>query len=274
MKENAEDLAVTQKLVNISLKPKEIVNGNAVPTRPLPEIVLPVAKKVSPRPASLPASVFTRREQVAIHDLQEQCRCFCLNTFLRKQDPVRCLGITSAIAGEGRSLLAVVMAQVLAADSAAPVVLVECGWEPKSSPASLTIPAYFAIPPHPGLAEWLLEECKDNEMSYLVAENLTVIPAGNSRGDAVKVLQAMQKMLDRLIHTHHFVIVDLPPLITTPYGVLAASTVEALALVVRAGSTPAALIREASNRLQGLQVEGVILNQMQSKIPRWLERIL
>jgi hypothetical protein len=43
---------------------------------------------------------------------------------------------------------------------------------------------------------------------------------------------------------------------------------------VRAGSTPAPLVREASNRLQGLQVEGVILNQMQSKIPRWLERLL
>jgi Mrp family chromosome partitioning ATPase len=274
MKENAEDLAVTQKLMEIQLKPEELLNGKASSTHPLPEVVLPVAKKVQPRSASLPARAFSQRERIAMHDLQEQCRRFCLNTFLRKQDPVRSLGLTSAIAGEGRSLLSVVMAQVLAADSAAPVVLIECGWEPKSSPASLTIPAYFDIPSQPGLAEWLLEECKEDEMSYLVAENLTVVPAGNSRGDAVKMLQAMSKMLDRFIHTHHFVIVDLPPVITSPYGVLAAGTVEALALVVRAGSTPAPLLREASNRLQGLQVEGVILNQMQSKIPRWLERLL
>jgi protein-tyrosine kinase len=274
MKENAEDLAVTQKLMEIRLKPKELLNGKTASTRPLPEVLLPVAKKVQQRPISLPARSFSQREQIAMHDLQEQCRRFCLNTFLRKQDPVSCLGITSAIAGEGRSLLSVVMAQVLAADSAAPVVLIECGWEPKSSPASLTIPTYFGIPSHPGLAEWLLEECKEDEMSYLVAENLMVIPAGNSRGNTIKVLQAMPKMLDRFIHTHHFVIVDLPPIITSPYGMLAAGVVEALALVVQAGSTPAPLVREASNRLQGLQVEGVILNQMQSKIPGWLERIL
>lgn len=276
MKENTEDLEATQKLADVRKVAREALNGRAVITRPLPEVVSPDADlvkkaRVAPvQPATLPTSKFPSRDRAAIHALQEQCRQFCFATFFRQQDPIRCLGITSAIAAEGRSLLSVIMAQMLAADSSSPVVLMECNWEHSS------LHKYFAIPQQPGLTEWLLKERKEDEIGHKAGDNLMVIPAGNHRRDGVKLLREMQirAVLDKLVRTNHLVIVDLPPVITTPYGAMAASMVEALALVVRAGVTPAPLVSEACTRLHGLQIEGVILNQVRSRIPRWLQHIL
>ncbi|GCE46612.1 Mrp family chromosome partitioning ATPase [Thermosporothrix hazakensis] len=223
----------------------------------------------TPQSSPLPPAI-AKQDKANISMLQERCRQLCLSTFFPDTDPARSLGITSSIAGEGKTFLAAIMAKTLANDTTNPVTLLECNWEHPD------IHTYFEIPATPGLAEWLRGECQLEDIRYIVGPNLTVIPAGNGRSSAVKQLQQMrQHGLRKLFNTpDDFFIVDLPPVVSSAYGKLAATLVESLVIVVRSGETTDLMIAETTEQLKNLPVQGVILNQMVSKIPRWLQRLL
>ncbi len=203
--------------------------------------------------------------------VQGQCRQLYLSIFFRKHAPVRSLGFTSSIPGEGKSFLAMVMAEVLANDSSSPVTLVECNWEHPN------LAEYFGFLAAPGLAEWLRNECSEVHIRYQVSQKLTIIPAGNGKQDAVKLLQQIPLrggLVNTLASSNELLIVDLPAIATTGYGSLAASLVESLLVVVRAGVTPDPQIAETCRQLKDLPVEGIILNQVKSKTPGWIQQLL
>jgi len=203
-------------------------------------------------------SLLPEPEEKKVRLIEELCRSFCLSLFFRQQEPVRSLGVTSSVSGEGKSFVATMMAHVLANDSPFPVLLVECNWENTSQHD------YFGFPPVPGLAEWLRGECRESDIRYRISENLTIIRAGNGRQDAVRMLQQISRrgFIGSLARNNESLIVDLPPIITTSYGLFAASMVEALALVVRSGVTPDHLVADACAFLKPLPLQGIILNQV------------
>lgn len=230
-----------------------------VPETPLPssplrwEALARRVRLVKPR-------LFSSPEAALVHLIEEQCRSFCLSLFFREQNPVRSLGITSSIPGEGKSFIASMMAHMLANDSLLPVTLIECDWE---NPG---LHDYFGLPATPGLAEWLRKECTEQDIRHKVGENLTIIPAGDGHQDAVKLLQQVRRrgLLDTFAHGDENLLVDLPAVTTTSYSIFAASMVDAVSVVVRAGVTPDNVIADACTRLKGLPVQGVILNQVKS----------
>ncbi|WIG59194.1 MAG: hypothetical protein OJF49_001941 [Ktedonobacterales bacterium] len=212
----------------------------------------------------------TDRDAANSRFIQEQCRKLCLSVFFRESSPVRSIGFTSALGGEGKTFVALTTASILANDSADPVTYIECNWEHP------TIHDHFNLPPSPGLAEWLRQEASEAEVRHQVAPNLTVIPAGNARDGAVKLLRLLREKstVGQLSGTQDLVVVELPPIVSCSYGPLAASIVESLIVVVRSGATPEPIFAEACSQLKNLPVEGVLLNQVRSRIPAWLRRIL
>ena len=202
--------------------------------------------------------------------VQEQCRQLSFSVFFDRQAPVRSLGFTSAIAGEGKSFLSLVTAMALAKESVDPVTLVECNWEHPS------LHGAFSVPVAPGLAEWLRDECDEEDIRYKVAPNLTFIPAGFGEDGELKLLRQVQRhgLLQLLGGPDELLVVDLPPIVTSGYGPLAAALLDALLVVVHAGTTPNAMVAAASAQLGEMPVRGVILNQSWSRIPRWLQQIL
>jgi Mrp family chromosome partitioning ATPase len=210
------------------------------------------------------------RDVVAAQLVRQRCRQLCLSIFFREHAPLRSLGFTSSIGGEGKSFLAGVTAGVLASDSSNPVTLLECNWEHPS------LHEYYGVPKLPGVAEWLRGECGPTDIRHRVDRNLTFIPAGEGRQDTVKLLQQIRQKgpLQLFAFSNDLLIVDLPSILTTGYGQLAASLVEAIILVVHAGVTPDILVEEACVQLRDLPVHGVILNEVESRIPRWIRQIL
>ncbi len=202
--------------------------------------------------------------------LRERCRQFCVALFFREQAPIRSLGFTSAIGGEGKTFLARLTADIVAHDSGEPTTLAECNWDHP------TFHKHFGIPAIPGLAEWLRGECRETDIRYQVDDNLFVIPAGDDRQDAVKLLRHLQQggVHQLKLAANELLIADLPPILTTAYGALAASLVGPLIVVVQAGMTPSYLIKDTYEHLKDMPVEGVILNQTASKIPRWIRQLL
>jgi protein-tyrosine kinase len=202
--------------------------------------------------------------------LEDQCRQLCLSLFFREPNPVRSLGFTSSIEGEGKSFLALVTARILAHDSFNPVTLVECNWKHP------VLHERFSIPATPGLAEWLRGECAEKDIRYQVECNLTVIPAGDGAQDAVKLLKRVQQhgLLKIFGQSDELFIIDLPPIITTGYGSLAAGLPDSIVVVVRSQVTNDSIVREACARLEEVPIHGIILNQWESRIPQWIQQLL
>ncbi len=203
-------------------------------------------------------------------ELEKQCRQLYLSAFFREQKPLRSIGFTSSLPGEGKSILSMMTARVLADDTTFPVTLVECDWQ---NPQAHQL---FDFAPAPGLAEWLRGECSQTASQRQVADNLTVIPAGNSERDAIALLQNMRRagVIDSLLSGNGLVVVDLPPMMTTSYGALAAGLVEGTFIVVRAGVTSDVALMETCKQLAASPVEGLVFYQMESRIPGWLRQIL
>ena len=212
----------------------------------------------------------SQRDTLGATSLRERCRQLCVALFFREQAPIRSIGFTSAVGGEGKTFLARLTASIAAHDSAGPTTLVECNWDHPS------FQVHFGTPTSPGLAEWLRGECNERAIRYQVDKNLFIIPAGDAGQDAVKLLRQLQRggLQHLRAAENELLIVDLPPILTTGYGPLAASLVESLIVVVRAGVTPNYLIKDTCEHLQDLPVEGLILNQTASHIPRWIRQLL
>jgi Mrp family chromosome partitioning ATPase len=126
------------------------------------------------------------------------------------------------------------------------------------------------------LAEFLTGQSGRDEIRYPCMPNLTIVPAGQGGADAVTALAQLerQELYKRLADPDELMILDLPSVLDSYYGVISARLAEALLLVVRAGATPSSLVSQACEQLKHLRVEGIILNQVQTATPRWLQRLL
>ncbi|MBA2393691.1 MAG: hypothetical protein H0V70_13220 [Ktedonobacteraceae bacterium] len=223
-------------------------------------------KKAVQRSSPMPSKRALEEAQM----LRIRCKQLCVSTFFQSHVPIRSLGFTSAISGEGKSFLARMAAESLADDDSVAVTLLECNWEHPSFNTD------FNLAHGPGLAEWLRQECSLDAIRRPTQRNLTVIPAGESKNNAIGLLRAFHQrgVLDVLTRPNEVVIVDLPAITTTPYGQLAASMADSLILVVRMGVTPASFITEANSLLKDLPVQGSIFNSVVSQVPRWLRQVL
>lgn len=238
-----------------------------------PEQKKPDQKKIVQKKAvqkALPTPAFSKQDAASAQLLQERCRQLGLTLFLHGPTALRSVGFTSAIQGEGKTFVTLMMANALIQDTSAPVTLVECNWDHPS------FHEYFPIAPTPGLAEWLRGECEEEEIRHSLGNNLTLIPAGDGRRDAVRLLQYVRQkgLLDLFSRADEVLVLDLPPIVASAYGPLAASIAEALVLVVRAGVTTDPLLAEAYTQIKDIPLQGVILNQVSSRIPRWIQQLM
>ena len=175
------------------------------------------------------------------------------------------IGVTSAISGEGRTTVALGLAETLAIDLDVPITLIEVDLDrPALAPR-------FGIAPTPGLCEVLRDECRLDEVIRAVSEKLSVVTTGTVGPDCARLLRQLPAR--EPFHGPHapdgVIILDLPPIINHSYSALAASVADAVVLVVRAGVTPTNVVREAIARLEDRPPQGVVLNAPRSALPAW-----
>jgi Mrp family chromosome partitioning ATPase len=206
---------------------------------------------------STPAQLTTQGQQIA-SDL-----------LLDPRQGGRILGVTSPLGGEGKTLLAAVIALTLARSSRKRTVLVEGTWQRP------TLPVLFDLPAGPGLAEWLRGECDEANIRRAVGERLVVVPAGNAADGELLLLERLQGIgIVALAGPDDFVVVDLPSVLPGAAGRLATGLVERVVVVARAGVTPLPAIVDTCDQLRDLAIQGIVLNQVERWVPRWLDRIL
>ena len=218
-----------------------------------------------PRPEGRPDKGGRRREDVRIpRQMLEVCRSASL---LLGGPNIRRLGITSALREEGRTSIALAMAIVQRQDYGRTVALVDMDLE------NPTIARRHDLELFPGLAELARRDVSPEQVLQPLSDGLFVVSTGSLAATAARTMTEIVKAdtLSQLEHHVDVVIADMPPLLGGGPGSAATRAFRDLLLVIRAGATPVARIREATDELQ--VVPQVLLNDTHTSLPRWLRRL-
>lgn len=180
------------------------------------------------------------------------------------------LGITSAIAGEGKTTVALHLAMDIARNNFKRVCLMDMAL------GEDTLSTRLAVKTGAGLVNVL--EGLHHTIPILESdeiEGLCVMPAGKTPTNAARaarspsvaeVFAASREMFD-------VIIVDLPA-VSTGNTLPIVPYIDALIMVVCAGVTPRDIVESALERLGKKKMLGVVLNKVSHKTPHWIQKRL
>jgi capsular exopolysaccharide synthesis family protein len=164
--------------------------------------------------------------------------------------------ITSAAAGEGKTLTATNLALTLSESYRRRVLLID---------ADLRRPSLhdvFQVPNVSGLNEGLQAPSERKLALLQITSTLTLLPAGRPNPDPMSSLTSarMGQILEEASSCFDWVIVDTPPVGLMADANLLAAMADAALLVVRAGRTPFKLVEKTVETIGRDKILGVVLN--------------
>jgi protein-tyrosine kinase len=182
------------------------------------------------------------------------------------------LAVCSAIAGEGKTTVAVGLATTIAQDfPERSVLLVETDFQ------RATLAEDFGIEAVPGLIDCIISaEPWQSACRPTYLENLHVVPVGGTQPFAGRPLRSSRiaAIVDAMRQSYDLIVMDLPPIMLNTDAVLLSDLADGAICVVRAGVTPMPLVNKALEHLEDGKLRGVVLNGSQSAVPGWLTRLV
>lgn len=181
---------------------------------------------------------------------------------LRSSQQLRTLLVTSSIVSEGKTFVTTNLAQAIVRQPDRRCLVID---------ADLRRPRlHVALGAQggPGLSDYLRGEADEMAVIHRGSDpNLFLIPAGNEVTNPSELLSngRVQKLLDRVAPIFDWVIVDSPPCLPVADACVLAEHCEGLLLVVKAGSTPLAIVQRAQQELQSRNIIGVVLNAVEEQ---------
>ena len=170
---------------------------------------------------------------------------------------LRVLAVSSAVAGEGKTLTAVQLAANMASTGRKKVLLIDMDLR-KSNVA-----AEMGIDSSPGLSEFLSGSLpKEKIVRNSIVPGLSVLVGGKTLSSPADMLagERFRSLLQELRMQFDLVILDTPPILPVPDAVTIAEQVDAFILLFRFGHTPHQLFRQAIEELGERKIVGVVLN--------------
>ncbi len=181
------------------------------------------------------------------------------------------VAVTSAIAGEGKTTVALGLAVMVAQDFPERRVLL--------AEADLRHPVLatdFDVESSPGLAE-ALEGIYPVGLGYreTFLPNLRLLPAGEPVPNPSRLLRSSRfaSVLAATRRNHDLVILDSPALLVSSDAALVIDQADGVVMIVRSGVTPTPIVNRALELVDGDRLRGMVLNGAQSAVPGWLRRL-
>lgn len=167
--------------------------------------------------------------------------------------------VTSALPGDGKTVMSLALARTLAAEVGRRVVLIDADL-PKRHLSRL-----FGLGDEPGLADLLRDRANLEDVAFRVSDtpDILVIPAGTSGMVAQDDLAGAP--FDRLLGAlraagpQHLFVFDTAPVLVATETVYVGSRTDLTAFVLRANVTPRPAVDEAVRRLADSRI-GLLLN--------------
>ena len=165
--------------------------------------------------------------------------------------------VTSAMAGEGKTLTATNLALTFSESYHRSVLLIDADLRRP------TLHETFQVPNVSGLGDGLRAD-KEQKLSLVqVSPRLTLLTAGRPDPDPMSGLtsERMRRVIEEAASRFDWVIIDTPPVGLLPDARLLAAMADATLLVIRAATTPYAMVRRAVEAIGRDRIFGVVLNR-------------
>jgi len=178
--------------------------------------------------------------------------------------PTNLVMVTSAIAGEGKTFCAVNLAISIALEMDYSVLLVD------ADVAKPSIPEVLGLQVKKGLMDLLRD--RRLELAEVLCKihigKLTLLPGGTVHKQSTELLasggmrELLREMADR--YRDRIIIFDSPPLLAASEAAVLASQMGQIIMVVEAGKTTQATLKQALGHLNPRKIAGLVLNKGQS----------
>src|SRR5205814_1497486 len=174
--------------------------------------------------------------------------------------------ITSSLPGEGKTTTAVNTAITLAQTGASVVIIDADMRRPR-------LRSIFDLPEREGLSSILSSETKPEDMLKAIhrdeATGLNVLASGPIPPNPAELLgsEQMRKLIAVLSASFTHIVIDSPPVSSFTDGVLIASIVDGVLLVVHGGKSSRGVVRRSRQLLTdvGAKIFGVVLNNVSAR---------
>jgi capsular exopolysaccharide synthesis family protein len=185
---------------------------------------------------------------------------------LAAERPVRTIGVTSSMPGEGKTTTAVNLAIVSSMSLGRRVLLVDCDMRrPKVHSA-------LGLRPECGLAELLTGDATlDRAVMKVEGTNLDVLAVRATPSNPSELLASdrMRALVEELAHSYDQIIFDTPPTLAIPDAKIMSELMDGLVFVVRANATPREDVASALDVLDRRRVLGLVLNDVAAEPERY-----
>ena len=164
--------------------------------------------------------------------------------------------VTSAAAGDGKTLTAVNLALVLAESYGYRVLLVDADLRRPS------IPSVVDLADGCGLSEALRATTEQKVALVPITSRLTLLPAGQPIANSIEALTSprMRQILDEATTRFDWVILDAPPVGPAADARLLTALVGGTLFVIHAGQSQYPEVQKAIDTIGREQILGVVLN--------------
>jgi len=191
-------------------------------------------------------------------------RPILMNAFGKGAAPIengKLIVVSSAVPGEGKTFTTLNLAISIAMERNTTILLVD------TDVTNPSLSRIFQLENQLGLLD-VLSNDNLNVGEIIRKTNiptLSVIPAGNNHPYAAELLSSnsMQKFVDEVVerYSDRIILFDAPPILATSHAKVLAQIAGQIMLVVEAGKTLQATVKEAISKLNNNKVIGVILNK-------------
>jgi len=167
--------------------------------------------------------------------------------------------VTSANAGEGKSLTASNLALTLSESYQRRVLLIDADLR---RPSLHTV---FGVPNDTGLSDWLARDSIEGLAVVEVSPHLSVLPSSRPMEDPTSALTSgqMRRILEEARAGYDWTIIDTPPIGLLTDARLLAEMVDGVVIVVQAEKSPYPDVVRAIENIGRERVLGAVLNRLQ-----------
>ena len=166
-------------------------------------------------------------------------------TFSLPGSGCKCIGVTSAHRGDGKSSISANLAISLAQINKR-VVLIDCDLRLP------TIAQKFRVRSIPGLSNWLSGDIDEIPITHLEDKNFDIISAGNLPPDSTALISSQEflRLIERLKESYDYIIFDFPPITIVSDAALLSNVIDGYLVVVRHEKSEYQMINETIRQMQ------------------------
>ena len=183
----------------------------------------------------------------------------------------RTIMVTSAMAGEGKSLTAINLAIIIAVELNSNALIVDCDLRNPS------LSRWFGFHEKKGLSNYLLGEAELPELLVRTSvDKLSILPGGTLQDNPVELIgsKKMKSLIEdlRSRYDDRYIILDSSPILATTEPSVLNDMVDGILFVIKSGDTPRESIQQALKLVDKKKIIGVVLNNLEFKTKAMIRR--